>query len=128
MSIDFQILKRLYKNYTKKYLRKILLSVFFTIILAGSTSAVAYLLDPAIDQLFIKQNQKMLYLIPGLIILAFAAKGCSLYFAKVLMIAVSQDVKRDMQVDMFNSIIIADTGLIILAFAAKEPLCTLLKF
>ena len=112
MSIDFQILKRLYKSYTKKYLRKILLSVFFTIILAGSTSSVAYLLDPAIDQLFIKQNQKMLYLIPGLIILAFAAKGCSLYFAKVLMISVSQDVKRDMQVDMFNSIVIADTGLI----------------
>jgi len=112
MSIDFQILKRLYKSYTKKYLKKILLSVFFTIILAGSTSSVAYLLDPAIDQLFIKQNQKMLYLIPGLIILAFATKGCSLYFAKILMISVSQDVKRDMQVDMFNSIVIADTGLI----------------
>jgi len=112
MSIDFQILKRLYKSYTKKYLKKILLSVFFTIILAGSTSAVAYLLDPAIDQLFINQNQKMLYLIPGLIILAFAAKGSSLYLAKVLMIAVSQDVKRDMQVDMFNTIVVADTGLI----------------
>jgi len=112
MLIDFQILKRLYKSYTKKYLRKILLSLFFTIILAGSTSSVAYLLDPAIDQLFIKQNQNMLYLIPGLIILAFAAKGSSLYFAKVLMIAVSQDVKRDMQVDMFNSIVVADTGLI----------------
>ena len=112
MSIDFQILKRLYKSYTKKYLKKILLSVFFTIILAGSTSAVAYLLDPAIDQLFINQNQQMLYLIPGLIILAFAAKGSSLYLAKVLMIKVSQDVKRDMQVDMFNSIVVADTGLI----------------
>ena len=112
MSIDFQILVRLYKSYTKKYLRKILLSLFFTIILAGSTSSVAYLLDPAIDQLFINQNQNMLYLIPGLIILAFAAKGASLYFAKVLMIAVSQDVKRDMQVHMFNSIVVADTGLI----------------
>ncbi len=112
MSIDFQILKRLYKSYTKKYLKKILLSVFFTIILAGSTSAVAYLLDPAIDQLFINQNQQMLYLIPGLIILAFAAKGSSLYLAKVLMIKVSQDVKRDMQVDMFNTIVVADTGLI----------------
>ena len=50
--------------------------------------------------------------IPGLIILAFAAKGCSLYFAKVLMISVSVEVQRDMQVDMFNSIVIADTGLI----------------
>ena len=112
MSLDFKILKRLYKSYTKKYLKKILVSLFFTIILAGSTSAVAYLLDPAIDQLFINQNKKMLFLIPGLIILAFATKGASLYLAKVLMIAVSQDVKRDMQVDMFNSIVVADTGLI----------------
>ena len=112
MTIDFQILKRLYKSYTKNYLKKILLSVFFTVILAGSTSAVAYLLDPAIDQLFIKQNQKLLYVLPGLIILAFALKGGSLYMAKVLMISVSQDVKRDMQVDMFNSILVADTGLI----------------
>ena len=112
MSIDFQILKRLYKSYTKNYLKTILLSVFFTLILAGSTSAVAYLLDPAIDQLFIKQNQKLLYVLPGLIILAFALKGGSLYMAKVLMISVSQNVKRDMQVDMFNSILVADTGLI----------------
>ena len=112
MGIDFQILKRLYKSYTKNYLKKILLSVFFTLILAVSTSAVAYLLDPAIDQLFIKQNQKLLYVLPGLIILAFALKGGSLYMAKVLMISVSQNVKRDMQVDMFNSILVADTGLI----------------
>ena len=112
MGIDFQILKRLYKSYTKNYLKTILLSVFFTLILAGSTSAVAYLLDPAIDQLFIKQNQKLLYVLPGLIILAFALKGGSLYMAKVLMISVSQDVKRDMQLDMFNSILVADTGLI----------------
>ena len=110
---NIQILKRLYKSYTKKYLKKILVSLFFTIILAGSTSAVAYLLDPAIDQLFINQNKKMLFLIPGLIILAFATKGASLYLAKVLMIAVSQDVKRDMQVDMFNSIVVADTGLML---------------
>ena len=48
-----EILKRLYKDYTKKYVSKILLSVFFTVLLAGSTSAVAYLLDPAIEKLFI---------------------------------------------------------------------------
>ena len=50
---NIDILKRLYHNYTKKYLPKILLSVFFTVLLAGSTSAVAYLLDPAIRLLFI---------------------------------------------------------------------------
>ena len=78
MSSDFKIIKRLYKDYTKKYLKQILLSLVFTIILAGSTSSVAYLLDPAIKQLFIDQNENMMVLIPGLIVLAFAAKGTSL--------------------------------------------------
>ena len=98
---NIQILKRLYKNYTKKYLKNILVSVFFTILLAGSTSAVAYLLDPAIKQLFIEQDQTYMYLIPALIILAFSIKGASLYLAKVIMINVSEEVRKDIQLDMF---------------------------
>ena len=109
---DIQILKRLYKDYTKKYLKKIIISVFFTLLLAGSTSSVAYLLDPAIKQLFIEQKQSMILIIPALIILAFAVKGSSLYIAKVIMIDVAENVRRDMQVDMFSSLIKADTKLI----------------
>jgi len=106
------ILKRLYKDYTKKYLKNILISVFFTILLAGSTSSVAYLLDPAIKQLFIEQNESLMLIIPVLIIIAFAVKGSSLYFAKVIMINVSQEVRKDVQSDMFKSLINADTQLI----------------
>ena len=84
----------------------------FTIILAGSTSAVAYLLDPAIKQLFIEQKQSLIYIIPGLIIVAFVSKGLSLYLAKVIMIRVSEEVRKDIQVDMFNSLIKADTQLV----------------
>jgi subfamily B ATP-binding cassette protein MsbA len=112
MTSDFQYLKRLYKNYTKKYLKKILLSVFFTLILAASTSSVAYLLDPAIKELFIQKNNKMMYFIPLLIILAFSFKGISLYLAKVIMIGVAEEVRKDIQTDMFNSLINADTKLI----------------
>jgi subfamily B ATP-binding cassette protein MsbA len=106
------ILKRLYKDYTRKYLKNILISVFFTILLAGSTSSVAYLLDPAIKQLFIEQNESLMLIIPVLIIIAFAVKGSSLYFAKVIMINVSQEVRKDVQSDMFKSLINADTQLI----------------
>ena len=109
---NIQILKRLYKNYTKKYLKNILVSIFFTILLAGSTSAVAYLLDPAIKQLFIEQDQTYMYLIPALIILAFSIKGASLYLAKVIMINVSEEVRKDIQLDMFASLIRADTQLV----------------
>jgi len=106
---NIQILKRLYKDYTKKYLKNILISVFFTLLLAGSTSSVAYLLDPAIKQLFINQKKSLILIIPALIVLAFAIKGVSLYVAKVIMINVSENVRRDIQVDMFSSLIKADT-------------------
>ena len=106
---NFQILKRLYEDYTKKYLNKILISVFFTVLLAGSTASVAYLLDPAIKHLFIEQKKTLLFIIPLLIILAFAVKGASLYLAKVIMIGVSENVRRDIQVDMFSALIKADT-------------------
>ena len=112
MKSDLQILKRLYNDYTKKYVKKILISVFFTILLAGSTSSVAYLLDPAIKQLFIEQKKHLILVIPGLIVLAFLVKGASLYLAKVIMIGVSVDVTRDIQIDAFNSILNADTKLI----------------
>ena len=109
---NFQILKRLYKDYTKKYLLKILTSVFFTLLLAASTSSVAYLLDPAIKHLFIEQKKTLVIVIPLLIVLAFTIKGASLYLAKVIMIGVSENVRRDIQVDMFSALINADTQLV----------------
>ena len=107
-----QILKRLYRNYTKKYLKKILLSVFFSLILAASTSSVAYLLDPAINELFINKSSTLIVIIPLLIVLAFSIKGASLYIAKVIMINVSEEVRKDLQNDMFASLIKADTQLV----------------
>mgnify|MGYP005989584055 FL=1 len=112
MKSDFEILKRLYDDYTKKYVKKIFLSVFFTLLLAGSTSSVAYLLDPAIKQLFIEQKKNLILVIPFLIFLAFAIKGISLYCAKVIMIGVSVDVTKDIQVDAFTSLLNSDTKLI----------------
>ncbi len=112
MMSNTEILKRLFRDYTKKYLKNIFISVFFTVLLAGSTSSVAYLLDPAIKKLFIEQDQSLMYLIPSLIIIAFSIKGVSLYLAKIIMIRVSEEVRKDIQVDMFSSIIKADTQLI----------------
>jgi subfamily B ATP-binding cassette protein MsbA len=112
MSSNILILKRLYNDYTKKYLNRILLALLFTLLLAGSTSAVAYLLDPAIKELFINQNKTKIYIIPIFIIVAFAIKGTSLYLAKVLMISVSEEVRKNVQLDMFNTLIVADTKLI----------------
>ncbi len=106
---NIEILKRLYKNYTKNYINKILLAVLFSILVAASTSATAWLLDPAIDKIFLNRDQSLLLLIPFFIIIAFATKGISLYMAKVLMINVAEEVKKKIQMDMLTSFIKADT-------------------
>jgi len=107
-----KIFKRLYKDYTSKFIGKILLAAFFSVIVALSTSATAWLLDPAIEKIFIKKDQTLIILIPLAIIIAFSTKGISLYFAKLLMINVSEEVKKILQTDMLKSFIKADTEII----------------
>ena len=74
---NLEIIKRLYNDYTKKYVPKIFLALIFTLILAASTSSIAWLLDPAIDKLFLKKDQSLILLIPLAIIISFAYKGFS---------------------------------------------------
>jgi len=104
-----KIFKRLYRDYTKKYLKQIMLAIFFSILVAGSTSSIAWLLDPAIEKIFIQKDQTLLVIIPFLIIVAFATKGVSLYLAKVMMINVAEEIKKKLQFDMLGTLINADT-------------------
>ena len=112
MTSNLSILKRLYKDYTKNYVNKIFYSFVLSILVAGSTSLIAYLLDPAIKKIFIEKDQTLIYLIPIVIIIAFAAKGTSLYFARSIMIKVAHQVKADVQNDMVKTLLLADTKFI----------------
>ena len=110
--MENKIYKRLYKDYSKKYLDKIFLSGFFSILVAGSTAAIAWLLDPAIKKIFIEKDQTLIFFIPFLIVITFATKGISLYFAKATMISVGEEVKKELQSDMIRTLISADTQII----------------
>ena len=107
-----KILKRLYNDYTKKFLGKIIIAAFFSILVAGSTSSIAWLLDPAIEKIFIEKDQTLILFIPILIVIAFTTKGTSLYLAKATMIGVGEEVKKILQEDMLKSFIKADTQFI----------------
>ena len=107
-----EIYKRLYNDYSKNYLNKILLSVFFGVLVAVSTSAIAWLLDPAIKKIFVEKDQTLIFIIPLLIIIAFTTKGMALYFAKAIMIGVAEEIKKILQSHMVKSLINADTQLI----------------
>ena len=103
-----QILKRLYKEYISKHLKRIFLALFLSILVAGSTSSIAWLLDPAVKKIFIDQDRTLAWLIPLLIILAFATKGLTLYFARINIIRVSQEVCGEIQKKISNNILFSD--------------------
>jgi len=113
------IIIRLYKDYTAKHIKKIIIAIIFAIFVAASTSGIAYLLDPAIEKIFIEKDRTLQYLIPLLIVLAFSTKGISLYIAKVIMINVSQELKAGVQKDMLRSLIASDTSFIDSAHTGK---------
>ena len=105
---NLDILNKLYKNYTKKYLSKIFISVFFSLLVAGSTSSIAWLLDPAIKKIFIDKDQTLIFIIPLAIVIVFTTKGASLYFAKTILIKVGQEVTKTIQIQLMKSIIKSD--------------------
>ena len=107
-----EIYKRLYNDYSKKFINKILISVFFGVLVAASTSSIAWLLDPAIKKIFVEKDQTLIIIIPLLIILAFTVKGFALYLAKAIMIRVAEEIKKILQSQMAKSLINADTQLI----------------
>ena len=104
-----EIIKRLYREYTKKFVPKILLSVFFSLIVAGSTASIAWLLDPAIKKIFIDKDQTLIYAIPLAIMLAFSLKGISLYYAKIILIKVGNEITKIIQLKIMKSLIKADS-------------------
>ena len=102
------ILIRLYKEYVKKHLKKILIALVLSLIVAGSTSSIAWLLDPAVKKIFIEQNKVFAWSIPILIVVAFSSKGLSLYFARINIIRVGEEVAGAIQKKVANNILTSD--------------------
>ena len=102
------ILKRLFNEYVRKHLKKIFLALFLSIIVAGSTAAIAWLLDPAVKKIFIEKNTTFSWLVPVLIILAFAGKGISLYIARLTIIRVGEEVSGEVKKQIADNIIQSD--------------------
>ncbi|MBA1338313.1 MAG: MsbA [Pelagibacterales bacterium] len=102
------ILKRLFNDYVRKHLSRLVLSLLLSLVVAGSTASIAWLLDPAIKKIFIDQDQSYKYLIPILIVLSFSAKGISLYFARLNVIKVGSWIGGELQKELTNKILLSD--------------------
>ncbi len=102
------ILKRLYLEYVKNYLSKIFLALVLSIIVALSTSSIAWLLDPAVKKIFIEKDKVLAWAIPLLIVIAFSSKGFSLYFARINILRVGNEIAGEIQKKIANNILVTD--------------------
>ena len=103
-----QILKRLYREHIRFHLKRIFIALILSLIVAGSTSGIAWLLDPAVKKIFIDQDRVFAWSIPLLIILTFSSKGFSLYFARVYLIRVGEEIAGQLQKKIANNILTSD--------------------
>ena len=102
------IIKRLFQEYVKKHFKKILVALVLSLVVAGSTSGIAWLLDPAVKKIFIEQNKVFAWSIPLLIVIAFCSKGLSLYFARITIIRVGEEIAGELQKKVANNILTSD--------------------
>ena len=102
------ILKRLFKEYVRKHLKRIFLALVLSIIVAGSTAGIAWLLDPAVKKIFIEKNEVFAWTIPLLIVIAFSSKGLSLYFARTNIIRIGEEVAGELQKKIATNILLSD--------------------
>ena len=105
-------LLRLFNSYVKKHLGKLIIALFLSIVVAGSTGAIAWLLDPAVKKIFIDQDTTMMLLIPIAIALSFTIKGASLYTARIILIKISNNVVKTMQTQLASCILKSDINTI----------------
>ena len=108
LSVLKKLLIRLYTEYVKRHIKRIIFALILSILVAGSTSSIAWLLDPAVKKIFIEKDRTLAWLIPLLIIFAFSTKGLSLYFARMNIIRVGQEVAGELQKKIAKNILTSD--------------------
>ena len=110
--MDFKELKsiliRLYKEYVKRYLKYIFIAAGLSVVVAANSSAIAWLLDPAVKKIFIEKDRTLAWLIPLAIIFTFTTKGVSLYLARINIIKVSNLISGEIQKKISDNMITAD--------------------
>ena len=102
------VLRNLFIGYVRKHIKRIIIALILSIIVASSTSGIAWLLDPAVKKIFIDQDKTFAWLIPIAIIFAFTAKGVSLYFARINIIRVGEEVSGELKKKVAHNILNSD--------------------
>jgi subfamily B ATP-binding cassette protein MsbA len=102
------LVKRIFKTQVKRYIPELSLTFLFIILTSLTTAATAWLLDPAIKEIFENKNMKMLYIIPIAIIITFIIKAFAIYGTRIVTIKVGIKIIKNIQTLMAKKFLLSD--------------------
>ena len=102
------LVKRIFRTQVKKYIPELSLTFLFIILTSLTTAATAWLLDPAIKEIFENKNIKMLYFIPLAIVLTFIIKAFAIYGTRIVTIKVGIKIIKNIQTLMAKKFLLSD--------------------
>ena len=102
------LVKRIFRTQVKKYIPELSLTFLLIILTSLTTAATAWLLDPAIKEIFENKNIKMLYFIPLAIVLTFIVKAFAIYGTRIVTIKVGIKIIISIQTLMAKKFLLSD--------------------
>jgi subfamily B ATP-binding cassette protein MsbA len=103
-----ELINRIFRTQVKKYIPELSITFFFIILTSLTTAATAWLLDPAIKEIFENKNREMLYLIPLAIVFTFIIKAFSIYGTRIITIKVGIKIIKNIQTLMAQKFLLSD--------------------
>lgn len=103
-----ELIKRVFKSQVKKYIPELFLAFIFIILTSITTALTAWLLDPAIKEIFENKNNTMLYIIPVAIVFTFVLKAFSIYGTRIVTIKVGIKIIKNIQTLMAQKFLLSD--------------------
>ncbi len=103
-----RLVGRLVAGYVRPHIGTIFLGIVAMGLAAAATAANAWLMQPVLDDIFVRRNAALLYLVPLAVIAAAMVKGAGTYAQSMLMTGVGQRMLADMQRQLFSHLMRAD--------------------
>jgi ATP-binding cassette, subfamily B, bacterial MsbA len=113
---SWYLIKRLFTYYIRPLRRKLSLALLCMIITACTTAVSAWIIQPALDYIFVDKNYSMLYIIPFAIIANSIINGIASFYESVIMKRAGQQIVSNIQMELYEHLIHAD-----LKFLTKYP-------
>jgi ATP-binding cassette, subfamily B, bacterial MsbA len=103
-----ELVNRIFKTQVKKYIPELSITFIFIVLTSLTTAATAWLLDPAIKEIFENKNKQMLYLIPVAIVFTFIIKAFSIYGTRIITVKVGIKIIKNIQTLMAQKFLLSD--------------------